>query len=60
MGWSGFYNSVKIKLQEYSRSFFESCLLFSRSPILDRIRLYKVKKVYAIIGYDNKNCISFD
>ena len=56
----GYYSSVKIKFQEYSRSIPGVICFFTRSPILDKTRVYVVKKVYEIIAYDDKNFIIFD
>ena len=40
----GFYNSVKIKFQEYSRSFPGVICFFYKSPVLDKTLLYEVTK----------------
>ena len=53
MAFSGFLQLSQDQIPEVFKE-------FSWSPILDKTRLYGVKKVYTIIGYSDKNLIVFD
>ena len=58
--FTGFLQLSQDQIPGVFKNFSRSHLPFSRSPILEKTCLYGVKKVYSIIGYDNKNLIVFD